>query len=59
MLKIFKETHVKIFIHTKRKEINLSDNISNVAQADGEDDDLYQTVHSDGENEMNNVTFKE
>ena len=58
-MEIFKETHVKIYIHNRRKEINFSDNTSNAAQIDEEDDDLYQTLHSDDEKEINYITFKE
>jgi Reverse transcriptase (RNA-dependent DNA polymerase)./Integrase core domain. len=56
---IFKETHMKIYIHNRRKEINVNDNASIAAQIDEDDDDLYQTLHSDDENEVNNITFKE
>ena len=58
---IFKETHVKIFIHEKINEINIDDNSSILAEVDEEEvksKSIY-AVHLDAENELNNVTFRE
>ena len=58
---IFKETHIKIFIHERKHEININDNSSILAQIDEEEvksNSLY-TVHSDTENDLNNITFRE
>ena len=56
---IFKESHIKISIHVKENEINVNDNASIIAQADVENESSCNTVHSDDENEINNITFSE
>jgi len=40
-------------------EINLNDNTGIIAQVDEKESDSYQTIHSDDENKINNVTYKE
>ena len=56
---IFATHNVNIFIHTDTKEVYLSDNASVLAQIDESESPTYQTVHSDEENDVNNITFKE
>lgn len=51
--KIFKNRHIKIFVHNN--EVNLKDTFSILAQRDENESDPNQTIHSDDENELNNV----
>jgi len=59
ILEIFEKTNIIIFVHEKVKEINFNDNSSVIVQVDENESITDQTVHSDSENELNNVLFKE
>ena len=50
---------MKIFILEKAKEVNLNDNRSVSVQVDENESITNQTIHSDNENELNNILFKE
>lgn len=54
--KIFQETHLQIYIHRLPKEINLNDNESIIPQINESDS---ETVHSDDENDINGITYKD
>jgi len=53
---IFKETHIKIFIHIREGEINLNDNNSTIAQIDEEECDSYQTTYQIQTTKMRLIT---
>ena len=58
-MEIFGKTNIVIFVHERIKEVNLKDDSSVVVQVDENESIDDQTVHSDSENELNNVVFKE
>ena len=56
--KIFGETHIKIVVQIKLKEVILGDKSSILAQVDENECISYQTVYSDDENELNSVALR-
>ena len=52
---IFEKTNVKIVIHERIREANLQDDSNIAVQIDENEIDDDQTVHSDAENDVNNV----
>ena len=55
----FNKTNIRIFVHIRSKEVNLNDNSSLSVQVNEKESVTDETVHSDDENELNNVVFKE
>ena len=51
--------HKYFLIHIDIKKVHLRDNASVLAQIDESVSVTYQTVHSDEENKINNITFKD
>lgn len=56
LIKTFKDTHVQITIHIPEREVYINDNDSVAPQTS---ETNYDTCHSDEENEINGVTYKD